>query len=355
MAAYHDGYWSPNVEGKVMVIYSMNDLEPVGLKQQGMFQEFFHVLGAIKWGQRRGAAAIRIHFDSAYYSNKTGENYWNYFFEPYITLRTDIARPTEEVHFNGCCGRFGMLGSFTNEAIGTRGETGSVPFPLLLPPCMENCGIVKLGGLVHDYIRPKPLILDVVNAFAEKHFANKYVITVQYRGTDKQHEWPLGMGKYSTFETLIRRVVANIPTQEERDNYVIFVASDEAGAVRYLHKAFGDRCVSVDNVPRLEADDKSAYFGAHKSAKYSPWEKSVAALVDALLLSKGRYLVRNRSTVSSVSLLFNTPNVNHSYIVSDIEILHFSGDANVASGFDYPPVDEATAEIIKQKVAENDK
>eukprot|EP01061_Rhynchopus_euleeides_P041037 TRINITY_DN7102_c0_g1_i4.p1 TRINITY_DN7102_c0_g1~~TRINITY_DN7102_c0_g1_i4.p1 ORF type:complete len:428 (+),score=120.53 TRINITY_DN7102_c0_g1_i4:62-1345(+) len=336
VSLYKDGYYTTNVDHKTMVVYSMTDLEMVDLRQQGMFQEFFHVMGAIKWGQAHGASAVRVFLDNRMYSNRSGDSYWGYFFEDVIPLTPGLSReavPKDEVHFNDCCGRFGMLGSFTTQAIGDR---GNAPFPLLVPPCNEDCGMVRLGGLVREHIHVKPFLREIVDGYAGKHFAGKYVICVQYRGTDKKvlHA-KIGMGSYDQFTHLIKRVVANVPP-EYGENYVIFVASDEVNAVEHFKKEFGSKVIYLADTPRLDTRDASASGGAHKSLKFTPWQKAMGALIDMLLLAKAHYLIRNRSTVSSVSLLFGEPNVNHTMVAQTDEVLHFTGDTKVAEGMDYP-------------------
>eukprot|EP01061_Rhynchopus_euleeides_P041040 TRINITY_DN7102_c0_g2_i1.p2 TRINITY_DN7102_c0_g2~~TRINITY_DN7102_c0_g2_i1.p2 ORF type:complete len:398 (+),score=155.09 TRINITY_DN7102_c0_g2_i1:112-1194(+) len=334
---YQEGYFTTNVESKTMVVYSMTDLEMVDLRQQGMFQEFFHVLGAIKWGRKHGASAVRVFLDNRMYSNKSGDNYWGYFFDDVIPLVPGLSKadvPKSEIHFNDCCGRFGMLGSFTTQAIGDR---GNAPFPLLVPPCYGECGMVRLGEIVRDHIRVKPFLREIVDSYAAKHFTGKYVICVQYRGTDKKvlHA-KIGMGSYDQFTHLIKRVVANVPP-EYGDNYLIFVASDEVNAVNHFEKEFGDKVNYLADTPRLDAQEAARMgTGAHKSLKFSPWQKAMGALIDMLLLAKAHYLIRNRSTVSSVSLLFNSPTVNHTMVSQSDEVLHFSGDTKVAEGMNYP-------------------
>ena len=373
---FEAGYFDAKVKGKTMVVYAMKDLEIFDLRAQGMFQDFFSVIGAIKHGLGNGAHGVRVYYDTAYYANRTGDNYWAYFFEPSINLLglaeedEESFRHTlpdvEEVHFNSFFGRFGMLGSFTSVAIGRRGD---IPFPIHSSSCGEECGVRSLGHVVKKYVKVKETVTAKVDEFTARHFDGKFVIGVQYRGTDKRGI--RDMGRYQTFSDVVRSVVLSIPP-EYGDRYVIFVATDEEGALRYFLKKFGaDRVVYVAESTRMPDSAKDSLGGAHKSTRFAPYLKGFAAIVDVLLLSKAHHIIRNRSSVSSVAMLFSTHSpVVHSYVISggsewstvpaevrsefpqvreteEDMVLHFHDDAIIAVGTDYPP--KASRAVLHSK------
>eukprot|EP01059_Diplonema_ambulator_P019669 TRINITY_DN3329_c0_g3_i1.p1 TRINITY_DN3329_c0_g3~~TRINITY_DN3329_c0_g3_i1.p1 ORF type:complete len:377 (+),score=77.42 TRINITY_DN3329_c0_g3_i1:104-1234(+) len=324
-----EGDFDQSVNGKMMVVYAMKDVPLLGLLAQGMFADFFHVLGALKYGERKGAAGVRVQFETEIYVNKTGDNYWGYFFEPTMMIDSSAVNPPE-AHFNKYLARFGMLGTFTNQAIGKRPLMQ--PFPLM-GPCGKPCGIEALNGLVKKYIRVKPEIMSQVDAFADLHFKDKFVIGVHFRGTDKNLVCADCIPAYDNFATIIDRVKTHIPKGQE---FVIFVASDENDVIEWLAKRY-PRVVAVENGPRLWRNNTETWNGAHKASIFTPWHKASSAIIDCLLLARAKYLIKNRSSVSDVALLFNAnPQIPWSFILSDELIYHFKGDELLHTGLLYP-------------------
>src|SRR5262249_4592670 len=72
---------SPRVRGRTMVLYCREGLRS-NTSWPGMFSEFVSLLGALKFGEERGAAALRVDFRSPHYLDPSrGPNWWSYFFE----------------------------------------------------------------------------------------------------------------------------------------------------------------------------------------------------------------------------------------------------------------------------------
>jgi hypothetical protein len=69
--------------------------------------------------------------------------------------------------------------------------------------------------------------------------------------------------------------------------------------------------------PRMSVLDSEANEGGtHKSDKFTPYQKAESAIIDCLLLAKSSYLIKNKSSLSDVSLGFN-PTINWTQIISD--------------------------------------
>eukprot|EP01064_Diplonema_japonicum_P021817 TRINITY_DN3138_c0_g5_i2.p1 TRINITY_DN3138_c0_g5~~TRINITY_DN3138_c0_g5_i2.p1 ORF type:complete len:352 (+),score=61.83 TRINITY_DN3138_c0_g5_i2:104-1057(+) len=266
-----EGYFDQAVHGKTMVVYAMKDVPLLNLLAQGMFADFFHVLGALKYGEKWGAAGVRVFFDTDIYVNKTGDNYWNYFFEDTMVIDSSIKNPPD-AHFDKYLARFGMLGTFTNQAVGKRPLMQ--PFPLM-GPCGKPCGIEALNKLTQKYIRVKPSIKAEVDAFADEHFKDKFVIGIHFRGTDKNLVCADCIPAYENFATIIDRVKTHIPRGQE---FVIFVASDENDVIEWLAKRY-PRVVAVPNGPRLWRNNTETWNGAHKSSIFTPWHKASSVCV----------------------------------------------------------------------------
>ena len=71
----------PVVRDRTMVLYGRDGLR-ANTRWPGMFSEFFSVLGALDYGERHGAAGLRVDFRSPHYLDPDrGPNWWLYFFE----------------------------------------------------------------------------------------------------------------------------------------------------------------------------------------------------------------------------------------------------------------------------------
>eukprot|EP01063_Lacrimia_lanifica_P037361 TRINITY_DN7642_c0_g2_i1.p2 TRINITY_DN7642_c0_g2~~TRINITY_DN7642_c0_g2_i1.p2 ORF type:complete len:394 (+),score=144.69 TRINITY_DN7642_c0_g2_i1:44-1225(+) len=320
-----------SVTNKRMVVYTMKDYPRLGLYTQGMMQDFFHVVGALKYGEAHGAAGVRVDFQTPMYSNRSGESYWEYFFEPTMDIQPG-ADAAPEVHFNGWFSRFGMLGSFAAVAYGD-GRDDYHPFPYPHATC-ANCGIADLRGLVQKYIRLKPEWQAWIDGYTKTHFEGKYVIGVHYRYGDKAKEYSkqahgMGMGCLDEYAEVLDRVISNVP---EGQDYVIFVASDWKHAVGYFEERYGAGKVLSLEAPRINAAE-----ALHKRGDVTPWEKGSSVVRDMLLLSKTAWLIRNRSSVTGVALLFNaSPSPKYTYVIGNGELEHLEGDTIVHRGTAYP-------------------
>eukprot|EP00659_Diplonema_papillatum_P012441 gene12441-19238_t len=327
-----DGLLDQGVTGKMMVIYSMKDIDLLDLRAQGMFADFFHVLGALKFGEAHRAAGVRVHFDTAMFVTKPGDNYWSYFFNEKLLIDPNARNPAE-VHFNRYLARFGMLGTFSDFAHGRR-RPHLQPFPMPHPSCGESCSVPFLNNITHRYIQPTRALSAIVDAFAAQHFRDKYVIGVHFRGTDKVNICSECVADYNAFGVVMDRVIANVP---EGQQYVIFFATDETDALTWAMLRYPGHVVYQEKAARLPRNHTDGHLGAHKSSAFTPWEKGSSVVIDVLLLAKAKYLIKNRSSVSDAALLFNdNPYLNFSFILSNSLVFHYQGDKEMFRGLNYP-------------------
>ncbi len=289
----------PDVRGKTLVVYNRRDtLWGWISKQQGLFSEFFAVLGALAYAEDGGAAGVTVRFDSDLYLDRSrGDNWWAYYFAP--RMRCLAGSETDgEVHYNRAWRRFGPHGwnlSWTSQILPRR--PAGVPYPIDAAPALR-----RAAELTARYIRVEPALRARVDMFREQHFGDAFVIGVHYRGTDKKQLYPYVSPAYSLFETEIQRVLeARTPAR-----YRLFVATDEVEFAEWAGARFGGHVVCCPSAPRLSAaDTRAGRTGTHKSDRFTPYIKGESAVLDCLLLATCQYLVKNRSSLSDVSLAFN--------------------------------------------------
>jgi hypothetical protein len=83
----------------------------------------------------------------------------------------------------------------------------------------------------------------------------------------------------------------------------VFVATDEVQFLERMQREFGDRLLSYDSSPRVNADSQAVHLD--RTLPVSNHLKGRSAIVDCLLLAAAQYLVKGRSNLSDASLLFN--------------------------------------------------
>lgn len=138
-----------------MVIYNRVDtLLGWMSKKQGLFAEFFAVLGALNYAEQHQAAAVSVDFTSdIYLDKKQGSNWWDYFFEPVMTINPEIQNP-KQLHYNKIFRYFGSFGwqySWT-KALGIKNPARR-PYPA------ENANEVRnVNRLTARYIKLKPYL-----------------------------------------------------------------------------------------------------------------------------------------------------------------------------------------------------
>jgi len=240
--------WAPIQPAEYVILRS---------RETGMFCLFKDVISLLQHFERGFFKGVEVDFqkNGHYYDPSHGPNWWGYYFEP-IKLGKEHGVKTEHCHLY--CGE---IVTFFN----TREYN---------------------NYLVTKYIKVQPHIQVVIDNFANKNFANSFVIGIHYRGTDKWTEAP---------RVPYEAVAAAIDSQIDLlygQNYKIFVASDEAEFICYLNNKFPGKVCSFDATNKHRGD----------------YQSGEGALVDCILLSKTQILIRTSSSLSDVSSYFN-PNL----------------------------------------------
>ena len=307
-------FLTPSVKNREMVIYNRVDSFWGWMaKKQGLFAEFFAVLGALEYAEKNEAAAVSVFFNTDIYLDKEhGNNWWAYFFEPVMILNPEIKKPGKR-KFNKIYRYFGPHGWQYSWIKALRiKHTSREPYPMNNG---EECKHV--GRLTKDYIRVKPHLIEKTEQFWHSHNSeNLFTIGIHYRGTDKKVLYPYVSPSYTVFNDYINRVLEKY----RPSGYRIFVASDELEFIDWIMEKHGDHIFFWEDAPRLSSQDPEASKGGtHKSSLFSNYKKGETAVIDCLLLSRCSYLIKNRSSLSDASMAFN-PKLEWTMVLGDSEV-----------------------------------
>lgn len=234
----------------------------------GMFSCFTMTLGLLDQFEKGEYAGIRIDFgpQGVHHDPEKGPNWWEYYFEP-LELGTQGIKKTQ-LKINGTH----KLARIGRDLLGRN----------------------NAYRLIQKYIRVKADIQNEVDQFVQTHFTDKQVIGIHYRGTDKITS---GEARYVNYENVIEEIRTSIE-ENDLNNYLLFVATDEEGFLEYL----------LDRFP-----NKVVFQNAHRSVDACPVHLFAAepylvgreALIDTLLLSRTHFLIRTASNLSLCSTFFN--------------------------------------------------
>lgn len=289
----------PRVRDRLLVIHHRRDTLGGWLsKQQGLFSEFFAVLGALRYAEQHRAAGVRVEFTSALYRDPARDaNWWGYFFAPLMWL----GPPRPDAPETRCTGwtRFGPHAwndSWTSQII--PGNSARQPYPIGSP---QECH--EAARLTARHIRPRPALLARLDALWAAHTApDDFVVGLHYRGTDKVNCYPYRSPDYEIYAQQLDRVLA----RHQPRTWRVCVATDETEFAAWAVARYGDRVFMQPAVPRLSAQDPAARRdGTHKNLSLPGLRKGESAVLDCLLLSRCHHLIKNRSSLSDISLAFN--------------------------------------------------
>lgn len=138
-------------------------------------------------------------------------------------------------------------------------------------------------------------IADYVEEFTDKHFDQRTMLGIHYRGTDKSSEANPVTRDYA-LATVLNYIEANPQVD------ALYVASDEASFIDWIKQALnGVEVISHDDTERSR-DGKAIHTQPGVGDNYI---KGREALINSLLLSKCSALIRSSSFLSAWSSIFN--------------------------------------------------
>lgn len=300
----------PRVRDRLLIVQHRSDTLWGWLsKQQGLFSEFFAVLGALRYAEQTQAAGVKVEFTSALYRDPArGRNWWDYFFES--TMWLDAPRPdARTVRCDGWTryGPHAWNDSWTSLIIPR--NTALQPYPI-----DSESELREVARLTGRHIRVRPELLTRVDAFLSAHTqADDFIIGLHFRGTDKVNVFPYRSPDYRIYANQVDHVLA----RHQPKSWRIFVATDEREFADWAVARYGDRVFLRDDTPRLSATDpEGRKNGTHKNLALPGFLKGETAVLDCLLLSRCHHLVKNRSSLSDISLAFN-PTLPWTFILDD--------------------------------------
>jgi len=148
--------------------------------------------------------------------------------------------------------------------------------------------------LINKYLAVKQDVLSEVHIFCLQHFANRRVLGVHYRGTDKAKESPA-----VPYDTVKRNIEHYLKLRPETD--CVFIASDDINFIENMEKTSVGRPIIYRNDSFRARDGNSI----HESADTDKYEINRDAIVNCLLLSRCDALLKTASILSGWSKLFN--------------------------------------------------
>ncbi len=187
----------------------------------------------------------------------------------------------------------------------------------------------------HQYFKLRPHIQKMVDDFKRKHdFANKYVITLHYRGTDKYghaagNEDGPEHPPYEFCSDLVKKVIKRSKCQ--LSDVVTFIATDEQPFIEHMKNAgvnaiFTDairsnmstsdlnldfsRCEHgvIDDTPESKIYNELITQSVHRGMQEkSNYVKGRDVLVDAILLGSGNIFIKSRGNVSNQAAWIGGP------------------------------------------------
>ena len=191
----------------------------------------------------------------------------------------------------------------------------------------EDKYVEEFHRIWHQYFRLRPHIQEMVDDFKHEHdFANKYVITFHYRGTDKYnnkhgYEDDAEHPPYEFCSALVKKIIKK--SGRPLRDVVTFVATDEQPFIEHMKKenvnaVFTDAIRSSVSTSGLDMDfsrceqgeinvtqegkvyneliKQSVHRGMQDKSNYI---KGRDVLVDAILLSSGNVFIKSRGNVSN--------------------------------------------------------
>jgi hypothetical protein len=196
---------------------------------------------------------------------------------------------------------------FTNPRLSSeereRIEAGAVPVcridgirQLGLPENYDlGLNLREASPLVRKYIGVKPEVTERVDAFVRHHLADRTVLGIHYRGTDKEAEAP----RLSYCQ--VRRSIDTF-LEENGDHDCLFVSSDEQDFVDFIESEFEH---SIPVVYHEDRERAKAGVAVHRSKSGDRFRKAEEAVLNCLLLSRCDALMKTPSILSGWSRLFN--------------------------------------------------
>jgi len=192
-------------------------------------------------------------------------------------------------------GKFFTLKQIINQDKTVRFTTISSITELDLGKDYDTTLSIELAShLIEKYLGVKEDVMNEVETFCVQHFANKRVLGVHYRGTDKAEESPM-----VSYDTVRRNIEHYLEFHAQTDS--LFISSDDLNFIKDMESASVGLPIIYRNDSLRSRDGNSI----HKSPDTNKYEVNRDAIVNCLLLSRCDALLKTASILSGWSKLFN--------------------------------------------------
>lgn len=150
----------------------------------------------------------------------------------------------------------------------------------------------QLGRLyVQKYVHPKEHITALVDHFVQANFNGSFIIGLHIRGTDFDYAKPITIDKYNNeIDRLVRK--------HNSENYKIYVATDQQQYLNQFTERYGKKVIF------FEVTRSSSHIAPFRLAGVSGYRKGEDALIDILLLSRCRHIIKGPAALGEMGLWF---------------------------------------------------
>jgi len=240
-----------------------------GAETSGLFTEFLAALGALahyeRWPEIYSGLTIDYRDHGLYFDPSNGLNWWQYYFDPIAVGTPEQAKITTiDPHLHD-----------------------------LLTYHAAAMSRAAAHDLISRHVRLRPRLAGKLNAFVADHFTGVFPIGVHYRGTDKHEEAP--PVPYGDVAAAIRRAAAGATGEAVR----VFVATDDQRFLDFMIEEFPSQLLYR---PMFRSRDGRPIDVTNDDLNH---QKGEDAVLDCLLLSRTRFLIRTASNLSLCSAFFN--------------------------------------------------
>lgn len=246
-------------EKKIAIVHRINT-------GQGLFSVFFTVAHYVDRYDKGELAGVQVNLanEGYYYDSAFGSNWWEYYMQP-----INLGARNGEIEYSS---------DQTSHHISYNTEM--------------NLPKKRFAELAKKYFIFKPEITKDVDSFIASNFKDKFVIGLHYRGTDHYMEAP--RTPYEKASNAVDKYVK----RNQKEDYLIFVATDEQAFLKYMQEKYPGKVV-CQNCFRSTTINPVHYVND------GPYKQGKEACIDSLLLSKCHVLIRTCSNLSLWSTFFS--------------------------------------------------
>ncbi len=250
---------------------------------EGFFSNFNHVLTTLY--RTRPGAEVHVEWtlsgeETGFRYGQVGDNVWNHLFRPIQAKQSGhFFRPAPALCYTFCGhGKVYLKGA---------------------PLARQRQSYHRLYA---DRVRVEnPRVLAEVERICDPAFAGRFCVGVHKRVANAGVAACQEAGSLPSTKVFIERVRALI-TDTGTDRYLVFLATDDAPAVRRFQRAFGANLIVRDDVKRTSGDQTEVHYQDWGVLSLTDAED---VLIDALVLARCHALVHASSSISSAVGIMN--------------------------------------------------